>query len=327
MTNRSEIIDVHYHILPPFYVDAATNAGFGAALSSGFPSWNLSHALEFMERCEISAAIQSISQPGVHFGNDTNARGLARKCNEYMAEVVVRHSRRFGSFAVLPLPDVDGALEEITYALDVLKLDGVGLLASYGDSFLGDPKFDPVLSLLNERKAVVFIHPNYHPSSRGLKLDLPGFLVEFPIDTTRAVTNLIFSGTLDRFQNIKFILSHAGGAIPYLSHRLSLAPLIDKRFSHLSENGILTHLKRFYFDTAQSASGQVMRTLGYVTDEDKILFGSDWPYCPESVATATIEGVERFASDANSDPKSIFSDNALKLFSRLREARGSTGVN
>jgi len=307
-------IDVHAHLVPPFLTEAAREAGLGASVSSGFPQWSPELAIEFMDRNGIAATLKSISQPGVHFGDDRKARALARRCNDYLAELIAKHPKRFGGFAAVPLPDVDGALGEIVYALDVLKLDAVGLLASYGTSFLGDEKFDPVLSALNERNAVVFVHPNYHPSSRALDMGIPGFLVEFPFDTTRAVANLIFSGALERFPRIRFVLAHNGGAIPFLSWRLSMAPLIDKRFARFTQDGILAAIRGFYYETAQAAGPGPFGAMHAVADPQRVLFGTDWPYCP---ATVTAAGDASIAKTEGAAAEDIYRNNALTLFPRF----------
>ena len=308
-------IDVHAHIVPSFLAEAAKLAGFSASISAGFPEWTPELALGFMDANGIASAVNSISQPGVHYGDDKRARVLARRCNDFMADLADRYPLRFGAFATLPLPDVDGALAEIAYALDVLKLDGVGLLASYGNDFLGDVTFDPVLKLLNERAAVVFIHPNYHPSSKKLAMKIPAFLIEFPIDTTRAVANLIFSGSIDRFPNIKFILAHNGGALPYLSWRVSLAPLIDKRFQSFSQASILMAIRSFYYESAQAAGPGPMSALVEVAEPEHMLFGTDWPYCAPCVTQAGDESL--FATLNESNSKKMFHSNALALFPRL----------
>lgn len=310
MGNR---IDVHAHIVPPFLTEAAQAAGYGASISAGFPKWTAELALAFMDENGISSTLNSVSQPGVHYGDSARAKALARRCNDFMGELATRYPKKFGSFAAVPLPDVDAALAEIDYALDVLKLDGVGLLASYGTSFLGDAEFDPVLSLLNERQAIVFIHPNYHPSSKSLGMKIPGFLVEFPTDTTRAAANLIFSGAIEKFPDIKFILAHNGGALPYLSWRVSLAPLIDKRFQSFSQSGILKAIRGFYYETAQAAGPGPLAALAEVADPDRILLGTDWPYCPPAVTQA---GDASLLSHVVKDvkPENVFRNNALKLF-------------
>jgi predicted TIM-barrel fold metal-dependent hydrolase len=321
MEVSNQRIDIHSHFLPPFYTKAVTEAGLGPTISRGFPQWSPELALEVMDRHGIATSVTSISQPGLHFGDDEKARVLARGCNEYAADLVSRWPSRFGSFASLPLPDVAGSCREVEHALDVMGLDGVCLLASYGEKFLGDPYFDPVLDALNQRDAVVFVHPNFHPSSRGIKINLPAFVMEFTFDTTRAAVNMIFSGTLDRFPRIKFILAHGGGTLPYLAWRLSVAPLVDQRVAHLSGEQILAKLRGFWYDTAQAAGPQTMGVLNEVADPERILFGSDWPYCPETVVAETVDALGRQRFPAPGQHEAISSGNALKLFRRLDELK------
>lgn len=308
-------IDVHFHTIPPFFREAVTAAGLGPTVSGGFPAWSPELSLGVMDRHGIDVAITSVSQPGVHFGDDAKARALGRRCNEHAAELMARWPRRFGAFAALPLPDVQGAIAEAAHALDVLNHDGVCLLASYGERFLGDAHFDPLLELLNERGAVAFIHPNFHPSSRALKLELPGFMMEFLFDTTRAAVNLAFGGALDRFPRIRFILAHAGGTLPYIAWRLSMTPLIDARFGHLKPEQVLAQLRRFWYDTGISAGPSTLGALREVADPARVLFGSDWPYAPEAVTARTIEALA--ASELLKDKPAVDRGNALKLFPRF----------
>ena len=185
-----------------------------------------------MDRQGIATAVTSISAPGVHFGDANAARELARRCNELSAKLVADHPTRFGAFAILPLPDVKGALLELEYALDVLKLDGVVLLTSHSDGrYLGDPLFDDVMAELDRRSAVAFVHPVVPKTSESIRLDVPGFAAEFVFDTTRAAINLIWSGAMERWPNLRIILSHAGGTTPYLAGRIRLlgAPAADAR--------------------------------------------------------------------------------------------------
>lgn len=318
MPDSRRRIDVHFHAVPEAFKHAASAAGRGATIASGFPEWSNEAALALMDRTGIETAVTSISQPGVHFGDDAQARGLARLCNEDAAARMQRWPTRFGAFATLPLPDVDGACAEIAYALDVLRLDGVCLLASYGERFIGDAQFEPVLQELHARGAVVFLHPNFHPSSRGLGWSLPAFLTEFPFDTTRAAAQLVFSGATRRYSNIRFILAHAGGTLPYLAWRLSLAPMIDRRFADRSGEDILGEVRRFWFDTAQAAGAPVLAALNEVADPERVLFGSDWPYCPESVVEATGAAVTAAQSAWPRMAAGIDRRHALALFPRLR---------
>jgi len=311
-------IDVHLHILPPFYAEAVFAAGpaFGPAIGA-YPPWSPELALEVMDANGIAVAITSLSQPGVHFGDAARAAALARRCNDFAAELAARWPARFGAFATVPLPDVDGAIAEVDHALDVLRFDGVCLLASYGDRFLGDAAFDPLLDHLDRRGAVVFVHPNFHPSSRALGMRWPGFMVEFVFDTTRAAVNLLFSGALERFPNIRFILAHAGGVLPYLAWRLSVAPMIDRRLEQRSRREILAGLRRFWYDTALSAGPQTMGTLTQVADPARILFGSDWPF---GNARVVAESLTSLADPAVLDDRAraeIDRGNALALFPRF----------
>ena len=309
-------IDVHVHAIPPFLREALTAAGRGATISTGTPRWSVETALQVMDANEIATSVLSVSQPSVHFGDEAAARRLARACNTFFAELNARFPRRFGALAVTPLPDVEGACAEARHALDVLKLDGVGLLASYGEKFLGDPIFDPLLRVLNERHAVVFIHPNYHPSSRNLDLKLPGFLVEFAFDTTRAAVNLIFSRALERFPHIRFILAHAGGTLPFLAWRLQAGLSIDPQLAQFDRRQVEAGVRHFWYDTALSAGPAVLAALGEVADPTQILFGSDFPYAPLRLVTEQIETL-----DENCSPEQrlwIGRDNALALFPRLR---------
>src|SRR5215467_13524935 len=207
-------IDIHHHILPAFYRTVLSDLGITVSGGRPIPEWDLENTLALMDRHAIATAITSISEPGIYFGDETFAKDLARRCNEFSAQLIHDYPQRFGAFAILPLPDIDAALRELEYALDTLKLDGVVLLSSVDGRYLGDPLFDELFSELNRRKAVVFLHPTVPAINSALKLDLPPFLIEFVFDTTRAVTNLLYSGTLDRCPEIHFIVAHAGGTVP-----------------------------------------------------------------------------------------------------------------
>lgn len=316
MTAGSALIDVHAHPIPPFYREALIAAGRGPSISGGFPAWSPDMALAQMNENGIAAAILSVSQPGVHFGDDAAARQLARTFNEYLARLNVEHGGRFGAFAALPLPDVAGAVAETDYALDVLKLDGIGVLASYGEQFFGDDRFDPLLERLDARAAVVFVHPNLHPGSRALTLGVPAWVVEYPFDTTRAVVNLVLTGKRRRYPNIRFILAHAGGTIPFLAWRIAAAPQIDKRYAGLSGDDIRVDLRSFWYETAQSPGPETFGALSRVAAPDRILFGSDWPYCLSPVTAAMIRALHQVDVTQR---RGVASANALALFPRFRK--------
>jgi predicted TIM-barrel fold metal-dependent hydrolase len=302
-------IDVHCHTIPDFFREAVRASGH-VSTSGVFPPWNAELALDTMDRHGIAAAITSISYPGVHFGDDAKARALARRCNDFAADLAVRWPKRFGAFATLPLPDVEGSLLEIAES----KLDGVCLLASYNGVYLGESLYDPVLEELNRKNAVVFIHPGMHPSSRQTGLRWPGFMMEFLFDTTRAAVNLLFSGALERYPRIRFILAHAGGVLPYFSWRLAAAPMISPLLEGWTEERVLAGIRSFWFDTALSPGPQTLGCLKEVAEPARILFGSDWPFAPEGVTARSIAALQHLDG---AERRPIERDNALALFPRF----------
>jgi predicted TIM-barrel fold metal-dependent hydrolase len=210
-TTGSWRIDVHHHVVPPQYADDS--------MPIKLPDTEAQ--LRSMDNWHIRTAITSLT-PRVILKNMHRRREMARICNEFQARMLLEHPSRFGSFALLPLPDVDGALEELTYALDILHLDGVGLFSSVTDRYLGDPLFDAVFDELNRRKAVVFIHPTHCEAPEHTCLHAPPFVVEYVFDTTRAIVNLIYTGTLQRCPDIRLIVAHGGGAVPFLAQRMAM---------------------------------------------------------------------------------------------------------
>ena len=306
-------IDVHFHTIPTFYRDAVYEAGSGPALGR-YPDWSPELALELMDASEIELAITSLAQPGVTFIAGEKARSLARRCNEHAAELNLRWPQRFAAFTLVPMHAVDNAIAEIEYGYDALRFAGVCLFASYGEKFLGDAHFDPVLEVLNRRDAVVFVHPAYHPSSRGLDLPWPGFMMEYLFDTTRAAANLLLSGALDRFPRIQFILAHAGGVLPYFSWRLSVAPMIDRRLPQWPRERILGGLRRFWYDMALSPGAQTMGALKTVAAPERILFGSDWPFANARVVAEALSAHTDPGLHSPAECAAIDRTNALALF-------------
>src|SRR5262245_3413338 len=284
-------IDVHFHLIPGFYTDAVYAAGAGPAIGR-YPDWSPELALETMDAFGIDVALTSLAQPGLEFCNPKEAAPLARRCNEYAAELNARWPARFGAFATVPMGETHEAIAEIEYSLGQLRHHGICLFASYGQKFLGDPLFDPVLDVLNERGAVVFIHPAYHPSSRTLDLPWPGFMMEYPFDTTRAAVNLVFSGALVRYPRIKFILPHAGGLMPYFAWRLSVAPMIDKRLEQITRDEVYARLRRFWYDNALAPTEHTFDCLTGVADPSRIVFGSDWPFANARVTAEAVKTYE-----------------------------------
>jgi predicted TIM-barrel fold metal-dependent hydrolase len=305
-------IDVHFHHIPPFYRAAVYAAGRGPAIGK-YPDWTPQIALDVMDRHGIEVALTSLAQPGVGFGTQASAQELARRCNDYAADLVARWPSRFGAFATVPMWSMEGARDEIAYALDVLGFDGVSLFASYGEKFLGDRELDPLFEMLDARGAVVFVHPGLHPSSKGLALPWPGFMMEYLFDTTRAVVNLVFSGAIERFPLIRFILPHAGGLAPYFAWRLAVSPMIDQRLPSLSRDRVYAGLAHFWYDNALSPGEQTFGSLDHVARPERIVFGTDFPFAnPRVIAEAVKTHESGFLSSARRF--AIDRANALALF-------------
>ena len=307
------MIDVHFHLIPQFYREAVYEAGTGPAIGR-YPDWTPALALALMDKHWIALAMLSLGQPGVGFLPPDKAAAFGRRCNDYSAELIAQHPKRFGCFGLLPMHDIDAAIAEARYCLETLRFEGISLFASYGEKFLGDAAFDPLLHYLDSRHTVVHVHPSLHPSSKSLELPWPGFMIEYPFDTTRAAVNLLFSGALENFQNIRFILSHAGGTLPYLAWRLSVAPMIDKRLKQRTREEIFAGLKRFWYDNALASGAQPFAALSRIAAPERIVFGSGWPLCNDRVVA---EEVADFTAPDFLPPQTIAMiarDNALKLF-------------
>ncbi len=309
-------IDVHHHVLPEFYIDAQRKAGISGTAYRGFPDWIPEKSLALMEDHRIESTILSFTSPGIYFGDLDQTRDLARRCNDYLATLAENHPGRFGGFAFLPLPDIDASLAEIGRALDDLKLDGVTLLTSVDERYIGHPSFEPVYEELNRRRVVTFIHPCYPPGTEARDWNIPRMMIDYPFETTRVATNLILNGVMERHGDIPFILSHAGGTLPFLAHRIAI---FDKKTS-LQENypdGALAYMKRFYFDTALSGDRVPLDALSKIIDPSHILFGSDYPYVSEDVVAIETAGFDGYDSFDQATHAMINRSNAARLFPRF----------
>jgi 6-methylsalicylate decarboxylase len=277
------------------------------------PKWSLASSLEDMEQSGIATAILSAAPPGVWYGNNAEeARALARELNEYGVRLVRDHPGRFGLFAVIAPPDVQGSLKEIEYALDTLKADGIGLLTSYQDKYLGDPSFGPVYEELNRRKAVIYVHPTTPACCRGLVPGIPPGSIEYATDSTRTIAHLVFSGTAMKFPDIRWIFSHSGGTLPFLTGRfIRLAE--ERKPANLPE-GPLPEFRKFYYELAQgNTPGQIAALLKMVSIS-QVLYGTDYPFRDGAEVN---RGIAEWGFAA-AEQQSIERDNALRLLPRLK---------
>ena len=309
-TAKPHRIDVHHHHTPPPYAAAITAKNIPGPVRD----WTPEKSLADMDKAGVATALTSITTPAMRFLDDAGARKLARECNDYTAKLVTDSKGRFGMFAVMPMPYVEGTLQEIGYALDTLKADGIALLTSYGDKWLGDPAFTPVMEELNRRRAVVYTHPTTANCCGNLIPDVPDSIIEWGTDTTRTIASLVFSGAAARFHDMRIIFSHGGGTLPFLTERFLRLPMANKNLASRVPNGVEAALKRFYYDTAQAAHPYALASLTRLIPVSQIVFGTDFPY---RTAIDHVKGLTDYGFSAN-DLQSIDRDNALRLLPQLR---------
>ena len=267
-------IDIHHHIVPPRYAAELARRGGGGA-----PKWSPQMSLDDMDRNGVATSVVALMNPAATFDDAEANRRMARESNEYAAQMGRDFPGRFGSFATLPLMDTEGSLREIEYALDTLKADGIGLMTSYGNSYLGDRRFWPIWEELNRRKAVIYTHPLSPSCCRNPIEGLPPSAIEYPADTTRTIASLLFGGGANRFPDIRWIWSHSGGTMPFLWARFTRQEVdMKEKAREVLPNGVLAEVQRFYYDTAQGHHEGAMAALRALIPPSKILFGSDYPY-------------------------------------------------
>jgi predicted TIM-barrel fold metal-dependent hydrolase len=300
-------IDIHHHILPPSYMSVVQSRRIGTSVQ-----WSPQKSIEEMDRNAIAVSVLSLIQPGVWLGDAAQARALAREANEYAARMAKDFPGRFGQFATLPLPDADGSLREIEYALDTLKAEGIGLMTSYGDKYLGDRIFAPVWEELNRRKAVVYTHPLSPDCCRNLVPDVPTGAIEYATDTTRTMAGLLLSGTASRYPEIRWIFSHGGGTTPFLLSRLQREEQEMKEREKRLPKGLMYELAKFHYDTAQANHPGALDALTKVAPISQILFGSDYPFRTGAEVVGGLGGYFK-----GPPLRAIERDNAVRLLPRL----------
>jgi|SRR5579862_1067294 len=316
LTSANRKIDVHAHFLPTWYVEELRRSGISHPDGMrGYPEWSIESACETYDKLGIATGILSISSPGVFFGDVRAAVRLARRANEEGAEAVKRHPTRFGLFAELPLPDVPASLTEIAYALDTLCADGIALKTNVGGVYLGDKLFDAIFGELNFRGAVIFIHPTSPTCWRECSMGFPRSMLEFPFETTRAVTNLILSGTLKRFPKLQIIVPHNGGAVPMLAERIATIAS-SYALGPAANEDIRSYLRRLYYDTAMATSQHTLAPLLEIIDPSRILYGSDTPWFPEELLEALNRELAESRLLTDFDREGIYRQNASSLLKR-----------
>jgi 6-methylsalicylate decarboxylase len=310
------LIDVHAHLVTPEYLAAMRAAGISDVDGFPLPEWSEQEHLELLDRHGISAAVLSFSAPGLGFASGRQARELARRLNQGAAERRARTNRRLGAFAVLTLPDVDGALEEMAHALDELELDGIGLLTNIDGRYLGDPAFDAVFAEAERRGAVIFTHPVAPVGWERISVGYAAPALEYPFDTTRMLVNLVASGTLRRHPQLKLIASHGGGTIPFLAERIAgISPYFNRLDPPITGTEIVEQLQRIHYDCTAIANRASLESYSAFVPADRRLYGSDAPFMPEASIPPALAALTAFYDE--DDVTALSSGNAKTLFPQL----------
>ncbi len=309
------VYDMHSHMVLPCYLEGLAAQGSDPLREDGFPTppWSPEAHLAMMEECGIDRTLLSLSSPHLHHGDGAAAVGLARQINEETARICRKYPDKFAFAACLPTPEAEASLEEIRYAYESLGARAVKLPSNSMGVYPGDPRLEPVFAELNARKAIVLLHPCRpqqvpdHVFTAG-----PVPLFEFIADTTRAVINLITSGTLDRYPDLKVVVPHCGSFLPFVAHRLQGISQILVPKGLMEEVNVLDACKKLYFDVAGDALPAALPALLQIADPSHILYGGDYPYTPAAMVLQKKQALEA-APELAGLTKQIFSENAERL--------------
>jgi predicted TIM-barrel fold metal-dependent hydrolase len=324
VSGYGRIVDVHSHALLPRWLDAVSEVTHLPRdrlqiAGTPVPEWSVEHHLAMMDAHGIAACV--LSWPSAtSFLKGRPARELARAMNEEFASIIARHPKRFGAFAVLPLDDMDAAVEEMAYALDVLKLDGVSSSTHIGGVYLGDGRFDSWFSEMNRRATTLFVHPTTPVGSEQVSMGINVAILEFMFDSTRMATNMILSGAKKRFADIRMICTHGGGTVPYLASRISiLEPVFGAGPNRavLSSEEILSGLSTFYFDLTASTAAASLDAIRHLVPASQLMLGFDFPMMPANTIAPSLGWFEDYQQLAMADRDKIIQGNALGLLPRL----------
>ncbi|KAF1852236.1 amidohydrolase 2 [Cucurbitaria berberidis CBS 394.84] len=321
-------IDTHHHILPLIWLDVFNNITKGIQLPPGLamPAWSVNSSLSVMEQNGIGAAIVSLSAPAFSIIPDPQlAAKIARGVNQYSATLHDMHPSQFGFFAsVPPLTDTAAALAEIKYAFDELSADGVVLFTSYDEIYLGSPRFQSIWAELDKRAAVVFIHPIQNMNQTTVNAFLNPSVIDFPHETTRTAADLITSGTLRRYPNVRIILSHGGGTLPYIATRAANL-LGDIGLTNQSATEFLQQAHQFYYDLALTSYEFPLELLLRFADPERILYGSDYPFISTRSIEEQVAIFDRLELN-HTVRRDITHQNAQKLFPRFGSVKKPTSA-
>jgi predicted TIM-barrel fold metal-dependent hydrolase len=316
-------IDTHHHIIPDIYrKNLASGGKVLSALKIPFPEWTAENMFSIMDANLIETAIVSPPEPGPLYQSENYYISLARGFNNFSADLIGKYPGRVGAFGMLPLPYIQASLKEIERCIDDLKLDGIILFSNYSEGYLGAEIYKPIFEELNRRRIVTFIHPTVPLGEIPNYGSLPPAAVEFVFDTARTILSLLTSGRLSESPNIKFLLAHAGGVLPYLESRLTYLslPRPDGKdlfgFSN-AKGGVIACLKELYFDVTLSLRPATLNSLLAFVSPDQITFGTDYPMVPVPWVSKENEDLENAFKDKVDIKEKIAFMTAEGLFPRF----------
>ena len=324
MTQAQGVIDVHSHIITLEFVSALDKEG--RLLDEGFPlpKWDAEAQLKWMDEAGIATSVLTMAAPQPRAYPQPILKGgdfgysVIRKVNEECAQLKKAHPGRFLFCAALPLPDVDAAIREAIYVLDTLKADGIKLATNVEGQYLGAPELDTLFSVLNERNAVVILHPHRpEPMNRQVMQQTPLAMQEYLSETTRAVTNMISRNVLARYHNIKVVVPHCGAYLPLAIPRMKSLTTVMQKNKMVGEIDYEANLAALYYDLAGAHSPEVIRMLLTITTPDHLLYGSDYPYVAPQVLTQSLRRMKQYLTtetDLAPFKKMILRENAHQLF-------------
>lgn len=323
MTSTARVpdrIDVHSHFIPGFYRDALVASGQSAPDGiEELPDWDEQSALRLMDDLGVRVAVLSISSPGVHLGDDGQARELSRRVNEYGADLKRRIPGRFGYLASTPLPDIEGAVAEVAHALDELGAEGVVVQSNHRGLYLGDERLEPFWAALDQRSATVLVHPTSPPtvSSARINAKVPQPLTEFFFDTGRSLVDLVTAGVLERHPAIRFVVPHAGAVLPVLTQRIDTALPMLTRKGKEPVPLLRDAMRKLHFDLAGMPVPELLEGLLNLADKSHLHYGSDFPYTPPPLAKKLLGELEATPLLDEAVRRGMFGGNARELFPKL----------
>ncbi len=307
--------DLHCHMIPASYLEAVT--AHGMEMDEGFPipSWSVDAHLKFMDDAGIRTSVLTMPAPQPYFGDGEESARICRSFNEEAAALKALHPGRFLFCAALPLPDVDKAIEEAKYALEVLGADGIKLASNCYGQYLGDPELDPLMDYLNSRKAVIITHP-HKPSAVNDKLiaSVPLASYEYLAETTRAILNMVAHDVMVRYPDLKIVVPHCGSFLPNALPRFKgLLPVMTAQ-GYMRQVDVDANLSHVYFDLAGAATDDVIESLLTITEPSQILYGSDYPYVAAPALLGAKKSLESRLDAHGLNPEDVLSNNADHLF-------------